>query len=221
VQPIRRRGKTRPRILYWFRTPPGVRVGRAAIDEDAIRQIEASNPDVEFDWPQILKGQTSLPDTAESPRKARDREPGRPGPRTEERAQQIGRPERAAPVGIFESAESAPSEGPDTMGSNDADGANLDVAHPPPDEPASTPAEARLGSAGLARLRARYAELLTRITDRVEPDRQEELKALAERLNPDAWITDADVTAGLDAYEQTYEMVRSSLPPRRKPGEPV
>ena len=32
---------------------------------------------------------------------------------------------------------------------------------------------------------------------------------------------DADVTAGLDAYEPTYEMVRSALPPRRRPGEPV
>jgi hypothetical protein len=64
--------------------------------------------------------------------------------------------------------------------------------------------------------------LLTRIGDRVvEAERQEELKGLAERLNPDAWITDADVTAGLDAYEPTYEMVRSALPPRRKPGEPV
>lgn len=89
------------------------------------------------------------------------------------------------------------------------------------DEP-SSPAEGRLGAPGLARLRARHAELLARITDRVpEAERQEELKALAERLNPDAWVTDADVTAGLDAYEQTYEMVRSSLPPRRKPGEPV
>ena len=49
--------RSRTRILYWFRTPPGVRVGRAALDEDAIRLIEQHNPDVEFDWTQILNGE--------------------------------------------------------------------------------------------------------------------------------------------------------------------
>ena len=43
VHTPRRRNKGRSRILYWFRTPPGVRVGRAAIDEDAIRLIEAAS----------------------------------------------------------------------------------------------------------------------------------------------------------------------------------
>lgn len=154
-------------------------MGRAAIDEEAIRALEANNPDVEFDWPQILKGHVPA-DAGEPPRKTRDRAAVPPA----------SRPEAAAPQ--------------------------------PPDIEPATPAEARLGSQGLARLRARYAELMTRIGDRVaEAERQEELKGIAERLNPDAWITDADVTAGLDAYEPTYEMVRSALPPRRKPGEPV
>jgi hypothetical protein len=48
----RGRGK---RLLYWFRTPPGVRVGRAPIDETAIRLLEQHNPDVQFDWTRILK----------------------------------------------------------------------------------------------------------------------------------------------------------------------
>jgi hypothetical protein len=205
---VRRRGKTRPRILYWFRTPPGVRVGRAAIDEEAIRQIEVSNPGMEFDWPRILKGEEGPPETGEPSRRARDRATGRPG----------GRPAHVQPSA--RPAEPPPAD--DGMGDDEAEGeVDVEVAEAPPPEP-STPAEARLGSQGLARLRARYAELLTRIADRVqEPERQEQLKELAERLNPDAWITDADVTAGLDAYEPTYEMVRSSLPPRRKPGDPV
>jgi hypothetical protein len=205
---VRRRGKTRPRILYWFRTPPGVRVGRAAIDEEAIRQIEVSNPGMEFDWPQILKGQEGPPEAGEPPRRPRDRASARPA----------GRPAHAQrPTGP---AGPAPSDDA-TSADEAADEVEVEAAEAPPPEP-STPAEARLGSQGLARLRARYAELLTRIADRVpEPERQDQLKELAERLNPDAWITDADVTAGLDAYEPTYEMVRSSLPPRRKPGEPV
>ena len=178
-------------------------MGRTAIDEQAIRELEANNPDVEFDWPQILKGQVA-PEPVEPPRKTRERAAVRPGARPES-APPPRASETTRPGGDSEEAER--ENAPEFEGS---------AAEP------ATPAEARLGSQGLARLRARYAELLARIADRVaEPERQEELKALAERLNPDAWITDADVTAGLDAYEPSYEMVRSALPPRRKPGEPV
>jgi hypothetical protein len=45
----------RPRVLYWYRSAPGVRVGRPALDEDAIRAIEEQHPDIEFDWAQILE----------------------------------------------------------------------------------------------------------------------------------------------------------------------
>jgi hypothetical protein len=209
VQAVRRRGKARPRILYWFRTPPGVRVGRAAIDEQAIRQIEANHPDIEFDWPAILKRRDSESEQPEHPRQARERPGARHAPASIERGRRGG-------------VEAPPVPAPHRNAESHEDAAEEPLSQVvEPGEPA-TPCEARLGTAGLGRLRARYAELLTRITDRVpEAERQDELKTLAERLNPDAWITDADVTAGLDAYEQTYEMVRSSLPPRRKPGEPV
>ena len=46
-----RRGKaSRPRVLYWFRTPPGVMVGREPFDESVRRTLEAQYPDVTFDW---------------------------------------------------------------------------------------------------------------------------------------------------------------------------
>lgn len=80
-----------------------------------------------------------------------------------------------------------------------------------------TAAHARLGAEGLLRLRGRYAEMLARISERVpEPERQEELKSLAERLNPDAWVTDVDVSAGLESYEATFDSLRSALGPRRR-----
>jgi hypothetical protein len=44
----------RPRVLYWYRTAPGILLGRPALDEDAIRTIEEQHPDIEFDWPAIL-----------------------------------------------------------------------------------------------------------------------------------------------------------------------
>ena len=48
-------------------------------------------------------------------------------------------------------------------------------------------------------------------------ERSEELKSLAERLNPDAWVTDAEVAAGLESYEATFASLRAAIGPRRKP----
>jgi hypothetical protein len=121
------RGRGR-RLLYFFRTPPAVRVGRAPIDETAIRLLEQHNPDVEFDWTRILK----TPPTTEPPgrRESRDsrdwdqrgrrearapqrpRSGGAPGPEpavervdelAPERADQVDRhADRAADVGPSE-----------------------------------------------------------------------------------------------------------------------
>src|ERR1700738_2069540 len=55
VEPVtNRRGKSRPRVLYWYRTPPNIRVGRAPFDEDVQRALEAQNPTVSFDWRRII-----------------------------------------------------------------------------------------------------------------------------------------------------------------------
>lgn len=50
-----RRGNVRQRVLYWFRSPPDVRVGREPFDEGVRRALEAQNPDVTFDWRSILE----------------------------------------------------------------------------------------------------------------------------------------------------------------------
>jgi len=55
VEPVTRRGKTRTRILYWFRTPPAIKVGREPFDEATRRALEASNPAIVFDWRRITE----------------------------------------------------------------------------------------------------------------------------------------------------------------------
>jgi len=50
-----RRGKSRPRVLYWFRTPPNVKIGREPFDDEVRRALEAQNPNVAFDWRKILE----------------------------------------------------------------------------------------------------------------------------------------------------------------------
>lgn len=50
-----RRGNVRQRVLYWFRSPPDVKVGREPFDEGVRRALEAQNPDLTFDWRSILE----------------------------------------------------------------------------------------------------------------------------------------------------------------------
>lgn len=50
-----RRGKVKSRVLYWYRTPPGIRVGREPFDEGVRRALEAQNPGVNFDWRSIVE----------------------------------------------------------------------------------------------------------------------------------------------------------------------
>jgi len=45
-----RRGKVRPRVLYWYRSPPDIKVGREPFDAAVRRALEAQNPDITFDW---------------------------------------------------------------------------------------------------------------------------------------------------------------------------
>lgn len=55
VQPTTgRKGKVRSRILYWYRTPPNVKVGRDPFDDEVRRAIEKQYPDLQFDWPKLL-----------------------------------------------------------------------------------------------------------------------------------------------------------------------
>jgi hypothetical protein len=65
VQPSNR-GKGRPRVLYWFRTPPNVKVGRSPFDPAIRRELEAQNPDVAFDWEAIIH--TPIPPVIEPER---------------------------------------------------------------------------------------------------------------------------------------------------------
>jgi len=83
-------------------------------------------------------------------------------------------------------------------------------------EPLS-PAHARLGSEALARLRGRYADVLANLARRVpDEQRREQLREQAERLNPDSWVTDEEVTAGLESYESVLASLRDVAGRRRR-----
>ena len=78
-------------------------------------------------------------------------------------------------------------------------------------------AHARLGSEALARLRGRYADVLANLARRVaDEQRRDQLREQAERLNPDNWVTDQEVTAGLEAYESVLASLRDVIGRRRR-----
>jgi hypothetical protein len=274
----RKRGeKERPTLLYWFRTPPHVKVGRSAFDEDAIRGLEDQHPDVEFDWPTILEATPPPPVEAPEP-SAPARRPPRPEPasaprRREPRPSQAAQssrrietvpsvappPEVELPSGdlvnpapyvpppaesvalgsppsrfirVFDTTDEPTRTAlPDAVSGADA-GPSLTASVPPAAPPFSSPADEGnephplsdpsaadrlLGSEQLARLRGQYAALLARIGQRVaDHAKAEELRAIAERANPDAWVTDADVREGLSGLGGVYEQLTPYIGRRRR-----
>lgn len=94
--------------------------------------------------------------------------------------------------------------------------ASPETAAPEPTEPTSA-AHARLGSEALARLRGRYADVLANLARRVpDEERRQQLREQAERLNPDNWVTDEEVTVGLEAYEAVLASLREVVGRRRR-----
>jgi hypothetical protein len=97
-----RRGKTRARVLYWFRTPPGVKVGREPFDAGVRQALESQNPGVAFDWRKIIE--TPIPSA--DAEKWRER-------RRIEKAEKAARRARAADL---TDDEAAPADATDTDG---------------------------------------------------------------------------------------------------------
>ena len=96
VHAATRRGKpSRPRILYWYRTPPGVIVGREPFDPAVRRALEAQNPDVTFDWNKLVKMTAPPPDVEPWRERRRAEQAAKRARRAEERDQ-----EEAAPADV-------------------------------------------------------------------------------------------------------------------------
>ena len=243
----RRRGKA-SRVLYWFRTPPGIKVGRAALDEDAIRRLEELNPDVEFDWTRMLKAELP-PQEPRAPALSSSKGPApssskgpQPQQKRREGGQRHSQPrrerdgERRAALAPSPSVEPQIEPAIDGADSIVEPGTPEQVSAEPldlndlvgpvalvPDEVAEAPslmpsaAQARLGTEGIVRLRGRHAEVLARIDERIaDAVRREELKQQAERLNPDSWVTDDEVRAGLEQYEAVFDSLRAVVGRRRR-----
>ncbi|HYJ94118.1 MAG TPA: hypothetical protein VEV86_05840, partial [Vicinamibacterales bacterium] len=180
--------RQRSRILYVFRSPGGVRVGRGALDPDVLREIEAQYPDIAFDWKDVREHQQHIEISPE---------PRRRKPPKREEAVAAAAPDVQAPApapALPAPSTSAPSPG----------------AVPSAIEGA-TPDDQ------IAFLGRWYALIRERIPRRTsDPVRQEALMALTERLNPAAW-TDADqIAAGLQQAAEALERLSHVFSRRRR-----
>jgi hypothetical protein len=219
-----------------------VRVGRAAIDEDAIRLLEQHNPDVQFDWTHILKPTPPTPAVESAPERSFEPAQGRTQRRIERRAfprvpespapmthaspeAPVARGAITLPAAVPVAADEAkPGMLTDTIDDATAAAEAEDVLDDMEEAPVELAAEERtsaayqrLGSEALARLRARYAEVMARITDRpIDDAAKEELKLRAERLNPDGWVTADEVERALEQYESVFEGLRALVGTRRR-----
>jgi hypothetical protein len=238
----RRRGQ---RLLYFFRTPPAVRVGREAIDAEAMRLLEQYNPDVSFDWGRLLKSDSSGSGSPGSRherrrdrREQRRREQMRPSPSVQmpasPEAVEVDALEPIEPLESVDTLESVeplesidPIESLESIESRTSTLEPVAAAEPGEPEESTEPAlpdsvelperYARLGAEGLARLRARYADVAVRVAARPMADEERaELMARAEGLNPDAWTTADEVAAALEAYETVFESLRAVVGRRRR-----
>jgi hypothetical protein len=186
---FREGNRQRSRILYVFRTPGGVRVGRAALEPDVIRQIESQHPDIEFDWSVIRDNQQVVEPAIDTRRRRPKRE--------EVEAPAV--PEAAPPPPRMP-PQPAPIE-----------------PEPPPAAAIPGTLQGTTPDEQIAFLAEWYPVIRERIPHKTsDPARQEALLALAERLNPAAW-TDADqITSGLLEAAQALERLSHVFARRRR-----
>ena len=197
----------KPRLLYWYRTAPGIVLGRPALDEDAIRAIEEHHPDIEFDWPAILAlSEVMTPEEEETPPPSASarREKKNRGPRRDDRAQgsrRAGAESAATPLereelrrddGDVEPAVAVAADRVDPAGRVELRGLVDELA----------------GKEVARALRARYAEITSKLDQR---DDRDAWLARAEAINPDAWLTPEAVLNGVSNAGALYEKLKSEL----------
>ena len=188
------------KILYWYRTAPGLRIGRPALDDTAMRTLEEQYPDIDFDWQYILDMGAMTPVEVEAPLPPRKR---KPTPRPVE-------PEDEADA---DAGTAAPTV--------------RDRVHPP-DEPVSAPSEAvaphdaaaggsdllaELVGRGIATsLRSRHAELEALVESaQADPAVKAAWRDRLAAIDPDGWESPEAVLAGMAQVEREADALRRTV----------
>lgn len=205
----------RPKLLYWYRTAPGIVLGRSPLDEDAIRTIEDQHPEIDFDWPAILALSEVMTPEDEAPARPRQQEGRRQRSRDQVREMPPRRRQDAPPAVEPESGEvSAEPEALVDPAMAAEEGIEPEVVADEVPAPRHTHGllEELVGREIATRLRARYSELSARIHERHVAGVDRELwMTRAEPLNPDSWLTPEAVLDGVRRADGLFESLRAEL----------
>lgn len=183
----------RTRVLYMFRSPSHVGVGRQPLDAEVMEALEHTHPDLSFDWQALTRERAAARvDLQERPTRSRSSPsrsgPSRSGPPRSAPPRPVSPPPRAAPV--------VP------LVPRAHDGSVLSRV---------------LGEAESAALRRRHTDLLDRITRRSRtPEERDRLLERARRLNPDDWPDEAAVRAAAPSISADWGVIAAELPGRRR-----
>jgi hypothetical protein len=186
-------GPQRTRVLYLFRSPTHLKVGRTMLDSEVREALEHTHPDLTFDWDAFQRDQAA----------AARLERGDRGPAERGHRQWTGaRPARQAPDRPSRPApdRSAPLPAP-----------------PAPLPPDDSVLGRTLGAGQAAVLRQRYQEVLVRVSRRAPtPEERDRLTSELVRLNPDDWSDEAAIRAGVSTAPSEWARIASALPSRRR-----
>jgi hypothetical protein len=179
-----------PKVLYWYRTAPGLRIGRPALDDAAMRAIEEQYPDIDFDWPYILDMGAMTPVEVEAPLPPRKRKARPAEADVEDEPTPEVEPRHAAPVTA----------------------ATPDVLEAPAAERARDLLAELLGRGIASSLRTRYADLRALVdASPAEPAVKDSWRARMAALDPDGWSTPEAVLAGMSSAEPLLEALRRDV----------
>jgi hypothetical protein len=190
---FREGSRQRSRVLYMFRTPGGVRVGRLPLDRDILRQIEAQHPEIEFDWNAVRETQQVIEPAPDFRRRRLRRDEG-----------EVSTPQSAPPV-------AAPEEPPPAARVAAPTAPSLPRLQVPSVIDGNSPDEQ------IAFLLKWHPLICERLALRTaDPERRNALLALAERLNPVSWTDAEQITAGLQQASEALERLSRVMARRRR-----
>ena len=199
----------RPRLLYWYRTAPGITLGRSPLDEDAIRAIEEQHPDIDFDWQAILALSEVMTPEDEAAPKPQQREQRQGWRQKRESSASAGAPRSQVRRDdrIEEPADAIEPEAPSVeVAAIEVESPLAHLSSTPP----SGLVDQLAGREIAGRLRARYDEIVARLQDANEASRASLLKR-AEALDPDRWDTPEAVLQGVSNADAIFEQLRAAL----------
>jgi len=190
-----------------------VQVGRAPLDEEAVRDIETCTPDSGFAWVRMRQESPSLRPPSRSsaagrtpPRRSGRRPEGaRPGAKTGRTSDESA----ASPTGGGGAATASAPEEVETQPLVAAPGRTSQPEGPaPPELEGEHPVVTLMGDQMLERLRGRYRELLGLLEEDVpglDDATLDEIRLRADGINPDGWSTVEEAVVGIERFDSEIE----------------